>query len=813
MAVGRIMRCSNKPRRYAFWSFPYVFLPLFFTLPTIVALILFLIPRPVFAMTPEQIEALKQEHLSQLGDAAAAAGTSSGVFRGVLGSPEAMRSKLGNPFTDNVPLSSIDGSESGHINSICAASDKFLNISYQASANGNINVFVRQDLNLDGSFDSSGLYFDDIAGVCANGVAKCQPGWKNCTYYKWAIAPNGSIELGGAFYSDMGACACYNNSCPGSGMVSFPHNDSDMQQTILSELGAGIISLLSQTIPDFRISNAVFGDKEVSFPGTNARACSNKPNLLPDPLVNTDSLTGSYGSGRNDSFLASISSSVIARDTADSNSAWNAMLSMPKTGAANMTPCVIQHLVVGNSIDGHCIVTDNDADYTVSPYFGWLSNSGNTGFSDSYLSVKAKCFDSDGDGAGDTLILSGFFTGQTHSQGSTVRHYSYLNNNTPLYFSLPDKAQNVYHNLGSMQISHAQAQVGLTLQLARNCTLNNCVYTFLITKFTFGGTVWWTDPSNLTYVWDAGDTTSDNISVVVSKNSCDNIENNPDCQLWNETVDSVNGICPSNHTFNPSLLKCISMANGQIADPISSSKTVSGGVVQPGVTLSSYGYRIQTNHTPGCMTYAGGRTHYICEVDNGFTDHTSGVNFPVSSTPPFWQVSRDYKCDSDKEIATVNSDVWKRIDHVTKTTTISGTSVYAEDAPVGGEITSMSATVQGGAGAFAYNEGCSWRCKVQMAPIIDRQSTGQQQTPQTGVTSKNTSPPVTTITTTTVRECRKNNMLDLSESWKCPYNSLTGETLVPINGLECSCVSDDFAKAATAMQFLHDMAEDFRCTP
>jgi len=764
-----------------------------------------------FAVTPEQKEALRQDGLSQIGSASSAAGVSGGLINSTIGSPEAMRSRLATPFTDNVPLRTLDGSQSGTVNSQCPKSPRFLNISYNEVSNGNINIIVRQDLDLDGVYDSGGTSFGDISGVCANGLAICQPGWNNCSYHKWTIEPNGTIGLTGAFYRDMGACICYSNSCASSSMTVFPHNETAMQQAILTDLGAGIISLLSQTVPDFRISDAVFGTKEVSFPGSNLKNCANKPNFAADPLINPDVITSSYGVGRNDSHLATISSNVMARDMANENSAWNAMLSMPSsTSSGNIKPCVIEHTITGKTTERFCDASGTWSFSQAVPLGDAVHGCGNTGISQVTFFLYARCLDTNNDGSGDTLYVYSYSTWQGH-QGGNSWQTRYLNNVGYVSFLLTDKAPNIYYSLGSISVAWGNAILALGLSVSRVCNSSgNCHFSFRVHKINIECA--WIDQSSFFLAWNTGANYRDEIEVLVSKNSCGNLETNSDCQIWNETVDDMLGICPINHQFESTLLKCINLNTGQIANTISASKTVSSGVIQSGVSLNSYGHRIFSSRTPGCMIYSGGRFNFICEASNGFINQTTGVNYPSATTPPFWRVSREYKCDAANPI-TINSDTWKRIDHITKTTDISGTTFTAEDAPTGGSISPMSAVLVGGAGAFNHNDGCSWRCKVQMAPIEDRQSTGGEQVPQSGVTSKGTPPGVTTITLTTTRECRKNNMLDVSEPWKCPYNPSAGETLIPINGLECSCMSDDFAKAATAMQFIRDMSEDLSCVP
>ena len=109
--------------------------------------------------------------------------------------------------------------ESGDVQLYCPSQDKAIEIILLPAGGGDYRVIVRQDMNLDGTFeytfDSSSLNIT-VSGICSNGIVACKPegSWTNCEYYYWDPGTSGNVTLVNTQDTSLlGGCFCSNNSC------------------------------------------------------------------------------------------------------------------------------------------------------------------------------------------------------------------------------------------------------------------------------------------------------------------------------------------------------------------------------------------------------------------------------------------------------------------------------------------------------------------------------------------------------------------------------------------------------------------------
>ncbi|WP_155810631.1 hypothetical protein [Persephonella sp. KM09-Lau-8] len=150
--------------------------------------------------------------------------------------------------TGSSGLTSLDGSNSVSVSLSCPSSVNFLKVSYVPVSGGNINVFIREDLDLDGNFDYS-YEIDGVAGVCASGLLFCDPGTlNNCKYAPYIVDSAGKVKMGtlSPFDPKMNntgvSCYCINSAC--NNMSLAPEGMSK----ILDDISGVVLSLISSVL-------------------------------------------------------------------------------------------------------------------------------------------------------------------------------------------------------------------------------------------------------------------------------------------------------------------------------------------------------------------------------------------------------------------------------------------------------------------------------------------------------------------------------------------------------------------------------------
>jgi len=744
-------------------------------------------PKPGLALTTAEREALDNAAIADRGNADNAAVQMGSFVTGVMGSKEQLNSRFGQPVIDNTPLFNFSDNVSGTARLKCESTERFLSISYAVGAGGNINITIRQDLDLDGTYDIPYPGIGNVAGVCVNGLAFCDPGWTNCQYRKWSVdnaaahpawEASAVVATDNSDYGEMGGCICYSDSCAPGGVPPFPHGQSYIQERILTSLGAGVVAMLSDRVPGYNIGGATLGSYEIVYSGSNKATCDGgMGNLKEDPAVSLTAVTGGYGgTGRSDAFLSPIYSVKNASDSATDNSAWYQLNNMSVI-TATTTPCTIEHtVVVSTSRDTWCSYSALYA-MTTQPCFNYYVN-----------------FQCAADGRNATI---------------TVGNYSCCGDlpYTQTYY-LPTLPGNMHMN-GAAANSHTWytdffGSDGPVYSSQSATMLSTCPAGFPCSyEFNFLSLAHY--PASGTVRFFSQGTLKDTVNLVVSKNGCKQLEKDTTCTIWNEKVDGGGGGCTAGSVYDSSVKKCVDMTTGVYTAALLGETTVKNGVLQPGVVLDITGHRVPPGHTPVCLAFPGYLVHSVCEDLSGFKDTTTGVSYVPVGTPPYWRVDREYRCSTDN--TEDMSQIWARLKGVQNSTTdVSGIGQY-QDTPVGGvSIADQSAFMK------PFSDNCVRRCKVQLPTVEDTQETGGQNTKQTGTTSAGTKS-TTTVSPKVLRDCKRvGGALNPTGVWECPVNLAAGEIVIPIGGYECACVSDGFGRAAGDMVNLRDIANDLTCT-
>jgi len=178
------------------------------------------------------------------------------------GGKDALRQGAIEPMTTTAPLSTIDSSRQFQARLAFPSSNRFLDVMIQPGSTGDIaSLIVAQDLDFDGQMDSRWQAPEPVSGVCANGVIMCDPGtWNNCRDFLWRADSAGKAALVPATPDRLGGCYCVNNGC-GSNLI---WNNSAI---LLKDLGGGIVGAIQAANPNLAISSVQSTPVTISYFG------------------------------------------------------------------------------------------------------------------------------------------------------------------------------------------------------------------------------------------------------------------------------------------------------------------------------------------------------------------------------------------------------------------------------------------------------------------------------------------------------------------------------------------------------------------
>jgi hypothetical protein len=221
--------------------------------------------------------------------------------------PEQLKTNVIDPILSSSPLVSADGT-TFNAQASCQSENEYLRVYAQPQADGDLDVSIVNDHDLDGTFSPTQV-IHDVAGVCHNGYAtNCNGDFSSCDFLEWAVDSNfnvsgtpSSITQGGG----VEGCYCINNSC-GAGLYFVN------QERIHDDIGTGISLAYQQVNPSFGITNVTNNGGITSFYGHDPDSCGvsetseqvyfNNPSNIPSAafaLSGTSSLFASVSSAQN----------------------------------------------------------------------------------------------------------------------------------------------------------------------------------------------------------------------------------------------------------------------------------------------------------------------------------------------------------------------------------------------------------------------------------------------------------------------------------------------------------------------------------
>jgi hypothetical protein len=181
---------------------------------------------------------------------------------------ETLKGNVIDPILSRRPVVSADGSTFNGQAS-CQAENEYLRVYARVQMDGDVDVSVVHDHDLDGVF-APVQTISHVAGVCHNGYAtNCNHDFSSCDFFEWAVdaalnitgTPSSLAQGGG-----VEGCYCINNSC-GAGLYFVN------QERIHDDIGTGISLAFQSTNPSFGITNVVASAGMTSFFGHDPDSC------------------------------------------------------------------------------------------------------------------------------------------------------------------------------------------------------------------------------------------------------------------------------------------------------------------------------------------------------------------------------------------------------------------------------------------------------------------------------------------------------------------------------------------------------------
>jgi len=187
------------------------------------------------------------------------------------GSPEMIQQNITRPMTSGEALVTPDDHRF-NARLGCGSSDAFLQLFVHPLTSGDLgDVTIKQDTAGDGEFDTVSRLPVHISGVCGNGFISCTKGtWDDCQAYEWS-AGDGVILPAATSISNLGGCYCVNRSC-GPGLVWKNLPD------ILRHLAAGAAAALVRQNHLYAVTDISTYDTVADVFGQRLSACKETGN-------------------------------------------------------------------------------------------------------------------------------------------------------------------------------------------------------------------------------------------------------------------------------------------------------------------------------------------------------------------------------------------------------------------------------------------------------------------------------------------------------------------------------------------------------
>ncbi|OES24218.1 hypothetical protein [Alteromonas macleodii] len=182
--------------------------------------------------------------------------------------PNQLKTNILDPILSDQEMVNADGT-TFNAQAQCNAENEYLRVYATVQGDGDLDVSVVHDHNLDGAFSPTQV-IPDIAGVCHNGYAtNCSSDFQSCDFFEWNV--DASLNISGTpSYIDQGdgvhGCYCINNSC-GAGLYFVN------QERIHDDIGMGISMAFQRANPSFGVTNVQTDSGVTSFYGHDPDTC------------------------------------------------------------------------------------------------------------------------------------------------------------------------------------------------------------------------------------------------------------------------------------------------------------------------------------------------------------------------------------------------------------------------------------------------------------------------------------------------------------------------------------------------------------
>jgi len=278
--------------------------------------------------------------VSQASDGSSAANTSASEQTSWLGTAGSIIQNIGGPMTGGSVMYTPDGQKSFNAKITCPNSQKYLEVLIQPAGSGDLGaVYVSHDNNMDGNYDYTLSVPVVVSGVCGNGIITCHPGtWDACIPLIWEVGSNGQLTLANTTWGKLGGCYCINNSC-GSNLA---YNNVN---TILKDLGAGVVAAVQRNDPKRAISAAKISNFSIMYFGQSTGSCQSAVGYsgMSDP-------TSLYGSkGKSDALMVAKGEAEAEAQSLDPTSYYSLIKASANNTAKNNS-CTIKRVINVNPV-------------------------------------------------------------------------------------------------------------------------------------------------------------------------------------------------------------------------------------------------------------------------------------------------------------------------------------------------------------------------------------------------------------------------------------------------------------------------------
>jgi hypothetical protein len=188
----------------------------------------------------------------QTGTVDSQAQTAAGQVLQSFGTGATLNANGMQPLSTGTPMQSVDGSQQFSAKVACQASAQFLRITMLPNASSDIQTLtLDMDPNFTGQVTSSEAFTGPFAGVCTNGIIRCDAdSFNNCHYLQWqANTSSATVGVTEVSPEQLGACYCFDASC-GNNLLWVN------TAKVLSDIGSGVGLALTQLYPRLTIGRS-----------------------------------------------------------------------------------------------------------------------------------------------------------------------------------------------------------------------------------------------------------------------------------------------------------------------------------------------------------------------------------------------------------------------------------------------------------------------------------------------------------------------------------------------------------------------------